>query len=88
LLAKIAGSNSAGGMDVCLAIVLCYQVEVSATGLFRGSRGLLTSGVRVRVCVCVCVCVSLSAIRPNSNPLHLRRGKTTKESKDPTIERL
>ena len=33
-LAVIAGSNPAGGMDVCLLCVLCVvcQVEVSATG--------------------------------------------------------
>jgi hypothetical protein len=31
--AGIAGSNPAGGMDVCLLCVLCVcQVEVSATG--------------------------------------------------------
>ena len=31
-LAEIAGSNAAGGMDVCFLWVLCYQVEVSASG--------------------------------------------------------
>ena len=31
-LAGIAGSNSAGGMDVCLVNVVCYQVQVSASG--------------------------------------------------------
>jgi hypothetical protein len=31
-LAGIAGSNLAGGMDVCLKSVVCCQVEVSATG--------------------------------------------------------
>jgi hypothetical protein len=32
-LAGIAGSNPAGGMDVCLLLsVVCCQVEVSATG--------------------------------------------------------
>ena len=30
-LAENAGSNSAGGMDVCLVSVVCRQVEVSAT---------------------------------------------------------
>ena len=29
--AEIVGSNSTGGMDVCLLCVLCCQVEVSAT---------------------------------------------------------
>jgi hypothetical protein len=31
-LAWISGSNPAGRTDVCLFRVLCYQVEVSATG--------------------------------------------------------
>jgi hypothetical protein len=32
LLTGIAGSNPAGDMDVCLVSVVCYQVEVSASG--------------------------------------------------------
>jgi len=32
LLAGIAGSNPAGGMDVCIAILACCQLEVCATG--------------------------------------------------------
>jgi hypothetical protein len=32
LLAGNEGSNSAGGMDVYLVSVVCYQVEVTATG--------------------------------------------------------
>jgi hypothetical protein len=32
-LAGIAGSNPAGGMNVCLSRVLYCQVEVSASGL-------------------------------------------------------
>jgi len=31
-LAGTEGSNPAGGMDVCLVNVMCYQVEVTATG--------------------------------------------------------
>ena len=32
-LAGIVGSNPTGGMDVSLVIVVCCQVEVSASGL-------------------------------------------------------
>jgi hypothetical protein len=31
-LSGITGSNPAGGMDVSLVSVVCFQVEVSATG--------------------------------------------------------
>jgi len=31
-LSKIVGSNPAGGKNVCLVSIVCYQVEVSATG--------------------------------------------------------
>jgi hypothetical protein len=31
-LAVIAGSNAAGGTDVCLVCVVCCQIKVSATG--------------------------------------------------------
>jgi hypothetical protein len=46
LLAGIAGSHRAGGMDVCLVSVVFCQVEVSATG--RSPRSVES----YRVCVC------------------------------------
>jgi hypothetical protein len=53
VLAGIADSNPAGGMDVCLLLsVVCCQVEVSATG-----RSLVQSSPAKRgVCVCVSEC--------------------------------
>ena len=46
--AQIAGSNPAGGMDVCLRVVSC-QVEISATSWSLVQRSLPTV---VRCCVC------------------------------------
>jgi hypothetical protein len=37
-LAGIAGSNAAGDMDVCLVIIVCFHVEVSATGRSLAQR--------------------------------------------------
>jgi hypothetical protein len=79
-LAGIAGSNPAGGMDVCLLRnVVCFQVVVSAT-----SRSLFQRSPTE--CVCgrarVCVCVSMSVIRRINNPLHLQcvdRSQTKRE---------
>ena len=31
-LAGIVGPNPTGGMDVCFLCVVCYQVEISASG--------------------------------------------------------
>jgi hypothetical protein len=47
--AGIAGSNLAGGMDVSLVSVVCYQVEVSATG-----RPLVQRSPTECVCVIEC----------------------------------
>ena len=57
LLADIAGSNPAGGIDVlrlvsvCVSI-MCWQGECSLRGADHSSERVLPS-----VCVCVCVCV-------------------------------
>jgi len=56
-LAGIAGSNPAGGMDVCLLQVLCVvRLEVSLVGW---------SLVQRCPTLCVCVFVSLRVIRRN-----------------------
>jgi hypothetical protein len=53
-LAGTAGSNPAGGMDVCLLGVLC----VLQVGAFVTGRSLVQgSHTDCGVCVCVCVCV-------------------------------
>jgi hypothetical protein len=70
-LARIAGSNPAGGMDVCLLWMLCVvQVGVSATGCSLVQESPTECGV------------SLSVIWHNTNPLHLqwvgRRGQNKK----------
>ena len=39
-LAGIAGSNPARGMDVCLFVVVCFHVDVSATGRSLVQRSL------------------------------------------------
>ena len=49
-LAWMAGSNPAGGTDVCCEFV-CYQVEVSATG-----RSLVQRSPTECVCMCVIEC--------------------------------
>ena len=60
-LVGIAGSNTAEGTDVCLLWVLvCCQVEVSATGRSLVQRSRTE---------CVGVCVSLIVIRWYSNSL-------------------
>ena len=65
-LAGIAASNPTGGMDVLFIVnVVCFQVEISATGQSLVQR-------RPTECVCVCVCVSVSVVRCNNNPLHLQ----------------
>jgi hypothetical protein len=62
-IAGIAGSSSAGGMDVCLLWVLRVFGSRSLQRADPSSRGVLPN-------MCLCVCVS--AIRWNSNPLHLQ----------------
>jgi hypothetical protein len=47
------------GAWMTISCVLCYQIEISATGRYLVQR------------VCVCVCVR--AIRCNNNSLHLQR---------------
>jgi len=55
-LAGIAASNTAGGMDVLfIENVVCFQVEVCATG-----QSLVQRRPTECVCVCVCVCVCFS----------------------------
>jgi hypothetical protein len=53
LIAGMAGSNPAEGMDVLLLSLLC--VVLGATLLRAGDS--LEKFCRVCVCVCVCVCV-------------------------------
>ena len=49
-LARIEGSNPAGGMDVCsLVSVVCYQVEVSASGRSPVQRSPTDCGVSLCV---------------------------------------
>ena len=45
ILAGIAGSNPAGGMDICLLSVVCCQVQVSMTGLLLVQGSLTECGV-------------------------------------------
>ena len=45
LLAGIAGSSPAGGMDVSVVSVVCCQVEVSATGRSLVQRSPTDLGV-------------------------------------------
>jgi hypothetical protein len=45
LLAGIAGSNLAGGMDLSLVSVVCCQVEVSPTGRLPIQRSPTDCGV-------------------------------------------
>jgi hypothetical protein len=52
-LVCIAGSNPPESMDFsCSAFVVCFQVQVSATG-----RSLVQRNLTVCVCVCVCACL-------------------------------
>ena len=44
-LAGIAGSNLAGGMDLCLVSFVCFQVEVSASSLSLVRRSSTECGV-------------------------------------------
>ena len=60
LLARIAGSNPAGGHE-CLVSVVYYQVEVSASRWSLVQRNPT-----------VFVCIFFSVIRYNNNPLHLQ----------------
>jgi hypothetical protein len=53
LLAGIAGSNSAGSMDVS-----CECCVLSCTGLCHGLITRSEESYRLCVCVCVCVCVT------------------------------
>jgi len=59
-LVVTAGSNSAGGMDLSLVNVVCFQVKLSAAdrSLVQGS---------------LIECLSLSMIRCDNNPLHVQR---------------
>jgi len=59
-LAGIVDSNPAKGTDVCLVSVMCFQVEIPATG-----RSL----VQRRPTVCG---VSLIMIRCNNNHVHVQ----------------
>jgi hypothetical protein len=47
--AEILGSNTTGGMDVCLLWVLCVVRQRSLDGLIHSSRGVLPTVVRRRV---------------------------------------
>ena len=70
-LAGIAGSNPAGGMDVCLLGVL----PVLQVGAFATGRSLIQEShtdCGLCVCVCVCLCFILSVIRCNSDLLYLK----------------
>ena len=67
-LPGIAGSNPAGGIDVCLLWILCVvQVEVSASG-----RSLVQRSPTEYVCVCVCVCGPPCMIKRKNNPPRLQ----------------
>jgi len=58
-LAEIAGSNPAGGMDVCVLWVLCVVTYRSMRRADPSSRGKYQT------------CASPNVIRWNHNPLHL-----------------
>jgi hypothetical protein len=45
LVCRIEGPNAAGGMNVSLVIVVCYQIEVSAKGRSLMKRCPVKSGV-------------------------------------------
>ena len=51
LLTGTEGPNPAGGMDVCLLWVFCWQVEVSATGWSLALRSPTECGVCLSVIV-------------------------------------
>ena len=53
----IAGSNTAGDVDVSLLWVLCVTVRGPC------DEPILHPEESNRMCVCVCVCVSLSVVR-------------------------
>jgi hypothetical protein len=58
-----------------LVIVMCYQVEVCATGRSQAQSNpaeCVCVCTCACVCVCVCVCVSLGVIMCNNNPLNLQ----------------
>ena len=55
-----AGSNSAGGMDLSLVNIVCFQVKLSAADLSLVQGSLIE-------------CLSLSMIRCDNNPLHVQR---------------
>ena len=57
LVAGIAGSNHAGGMDVC-----CEFCVSSGRGQCYGMITRPEESYRMCVCVCVFVCASLSVI--------------------------
>jgi hypothetical protein len=48
-LAGVTGLNPAGGMHVCLVIVVCWQVKVSATGRSLVQRSPTDYGVSLCV---------------------------------------
>ena len=58
-LAGIAGSNPAGGMDVCLLCVVCCRVEISATG-----RSLVQRSLADLWCVTMCYLETSQIRRP------------------------
>jgi hypothetical protein len=64
-LAKIAGSNPAWGMAVCLVSVVWCQVGASAMRQFV-VQGSSTESV------CVFFCMPMSVVRGYSNPLRLQ----------------
>jgi hypothetical protein len=51
LLAEIAGSNRAGGLDICLLWVLCVVRYVSLKRADHSSGGVLSNVVCLRVIV-------------------------------------
>jgi len=63
-LVGIAGSNHAGGMDVCLCWVLCCQVQVSTTGWSLVQR----SPTECDASLCVCVAETSKMRRPRPAP--------------------
>ena len=63
-LPGIAGTNSAGGMDVCLFWVVCCHVDIPDTG------GYPVQEILPSLCVC------LNVIRCRNNPLWVRRHRS------------